>query len=246
VLEAISMADSGNKTWSAEQAQGYLDYADLLVIERQRIVHILESLFAYHFQGKTGLTLLDLGCGDGFITQVLQSKYPDHIFNLMDGSSFMLEKARQRLNASSQNFLVKTFADFIDEESGGEKYDFIYSSNAIHHLDLADKRRLYSKVFHELKPEGLFINADPVLPVSEKSEQWQFRLWIDWIRETANKRNLDVAAEMIENVPSGYKKKEENKPSSLIDQLQILKEVGFNDVDCFYKYSIFAVFGGTK
>jgi tRNA (cmo5U34)-methyltransferase len=51
---------------------------------------------------------------------------------------------------------------------------------------------------------------------------------------------------MIENVPSGYKKKEENKPSSLIDQFQILKEVGFNDVDCFYKYSIFAVFGGTE
>jgi tRNA (cmo5U34)-methyltransferase len=158
----------------------------------------------------------------------------------------MFEKARQRLCASNLNFLVKTFAHFMDEKSDGENYDFIYFSNAIHHLDLADKRSLYSKIHHELKPNGLFINADPVLPASEKSEQWQFRLWIDWIREVVSRRNLDVAADTIENVPPGYKKKEENKPSSLVDQLQILKEVGFNDVDCFYKYSIFAVFGGTK
>jgi tRNA (cmo5U34)-methyltransferase len=51
---------------------------------------------------------------------------------------------------------------------------------------------------------------------------------------------------MIENVPSDYKRKPENKPSGLFEQLQMLQKIGFQDVDCFYKYGIFTLFGGTK
>lgn len=51
---------------------------------------------------------------------------------------------------------------------------------------------------------------------------------------------------MIEDVPFGYKMKVENKPSNLFDQIEMLNKIGFRDVDCFYKYGIFLVFGGTK
>ena len=40
--------------------------------------------------------------------------------------------------------------------------------------------------------------------------------------------------------------KEENQPSGLIEQLSILGDIGFLNVDCYYKYGVFAVFGGTK
>ena len=49
-----------------------------------------------------------------------------------------------------------------------------------------------------------------------------------------------------DNIPSLYKNNLEGRPSGLWDQLQALSRCGFRDVDCFYKYSIFAVFGGTK
>jgi tRNA (cmo5U34)-methyltransferase len=52
--------------------------------------------------------------------------------------------------------------------------------------------------------------------------------------------------ETFNDLPDKYNQALENKPSSLIDQLQVLEEVGFNDVDCFFKYSVFSVFGGTK
>ena len=48
------------------------------------------------------------------------------------------------------------------------------------------------------------------------------------------------------NIPSLYKNNLDDRPSGLWDQLQALCRCGFRDVDCFYKYSIFAVFGGTK
>jgi tRNA (cmo5U34)-methyltransferase len=164
----------------------------------------------------------------------------------MDGSEFMLEKAEQRLSGQGVFFIAQTFQDYLDKPPEFGKYDFVYSANAIHHLDPFEKKRLYFRVFEELKAGGLFVNSDPVVPSSERSEQWQFNLWIDWIREIVRERNFSIEPGMIESVPSEYKKKSENKPSGLIEQLEMLQKIGFQDVDCFYKYGIFALFGGTK
>jgi tRNA (cmo5U34)-methyltransferase len=239
------MNDTDN-SWDQRRAQGYLEIADFAVIERKRIITILERLFAYHFQVRKGLTILDLGCGDGFVTEVILSKFPQNTFYLMDGSEFMLEKAKQRLKGSGLIFLTETFQNHLDKQPESGKYDFVYSMNAIHHLDFSEKKRLYLRVFEELKTGGLFLNSDPVMPSSTRSEKWQINLWIDWMREIVQERNLNIEQGMIENVPSDYKRKPENKPSGFIEQLQALQEIGFQDVDCFYKYGIFAVFGGTK
>jgi tRNA (cmo5U34)-methyltransferase len=239
------MKDADN-SWNQWRAQGYLQIADLVVIERKRIMTILERLFAYHFPDRTGLTMLDLGCGDGFATEIIRSRYPDNTFYLLDGSDFMLEKAKQNLTDQGVIFVKETFQDHWAKPPETGRYNFIYSVNAIHHLDFSEKEHLYSRILQELKTGGLFINSDPVTPASERSEKWQFDLWRDWIREVVKDRNLTVEPEMIENVPSEFKKKPENKPSGLVEQLQMLQNIGFHDVDCFYKYGIFAVFGGTK
>ncbi len=49
-----------------------------------------------------------------------------------------------------------------------------------------------------------------------------------------------------DNVPYHYKSNEENKPSSLFKQLELFEEIGFQDVDCFYRFSVIAMFGGPK
>ena len=49
-----------------------------------------------------------------------------------------------------------------------------------------------------------------------------------------------------DHLPAQYKSELENKPSGLFGQLQLLRQVGFRNVDCFWKYGIFCLFGGTK
>jgi tRNA (cmo5U34)-methyltransferase len=240
------VTDDRKKHWDQDGAKSYLQHADLMVVERKRIMTILKRLFVYHFPRKNGLTMLDLGCGDGFVTEVIRSEYPDNTFYLMDGSDFMIERARERLSGHGLVFLIEAFEKYLNRPSDARKYDFVCSANAIHHLDSSDKRRLYSRVFEELKPGGLFLNSDPVAPSSSQSEQWQFHLWTDWMHEAAKERGLTVEPELIESVPSEYKRQPENKPSGLIEQIQMLQETGFRDVDCFYKYGVFALFGGTK
>lgn len=244
------METNGANTWvdgeDSTQAGWYLGMADLVVVERGRTIKILSDLFGYHFHKPEGLTLLDLGCGDGVLSGHINRRFPGNRFCLMDGSREMIDRARERSQGDCASFVCQTFEDYIGTPGVGASYDFVYSANAIHHLDLEGKRRLYSKVFGEMRQGGLFININPVLPASERTEALQFRMWADWIDENLARVGMSEKVGAYENLPRRYKEAPENKPSSLPDQLRVLEEVGFGDVDCFYKYGVFAVFGGTR
>ena len=176
--------DTSN-TWltGAAQAEGYVSSADVIIVERQRTMKLLADIFGYHFGGETGLHVLDLGGGDGIITQYLQERHPDNVFYLLDGSADMLEKARQRLEGKKVTFIRQTFEEYLDASPADQKYDLIFSSNAIHLLDYVDKSKMYAKLFRECKFGGAFVNIDVVKAASERSERWQFAMWEDWMNE---------------------------------------------------------------
>jgi tRNA (cmo5U34)-methyltransferase len=224
----------------------YVNTASVILPERHTTIKILIGLFASHFGDRTGLNILDLGCGDGLVVACIQERYPDNTFYLLDGSRVMLDKARQRLGASGTVFIQQTFEAYIDADVDDARYDFIFSANAIHHLGFLDKAKLYAKLFRELAHGGMFIDIDPVLPASERSEQWQFDMWRDWMNETLANTGFGDDIGKYDDLPHEYKHQAENKPSGLFEQMQLLTQIGFRDVDCFFKHGIFSMFGGTK
>jgi tRNA (cmo5U34)-methyltransferase len=226
----------------------YTDSANLIVLERQRSIRILLEIAAFHFTNLSGLRILDLGCGEGLITKLIHDKSPNNEFHLVDASEEMLSRARANLSGSKGNvsFRHLTFEDFSASPSEGGIYDLVFSANAIHHLDLTQKTALFAKIYKELKHGGLFLNNDVVHPSSAHSEEIQFQLWRNWMNETLEKNGRQSDIGKYDDIPSLYKNNLEDRPSGLWDQLQSLSKCGFRDVDCFYKYSIFAVYGGTK
>ncbi|MFC1574240.1 class I SAM-dependent methyltransferase [Candidatus Latescibacterota bacterium] len=224
----------------------YLASADVVIVERHRMLKILIDIFSYHFEGQQNLNMLDLGCGDGIVTKYIREKYPHNAFSLMDGSIHMIEKARQNQTGDNISFIHKTFANYIASPVNKQVYDFVYSAWAIHHLDIDGKKKLYAKVFGEMRSGGLFIVMDTVQPSTERSEQWQFRMWIDWMNETLHTSGFENEVGKYDNIPNIYKNQDEDQPSPLFQQMDILTEVGFMDVDCFFKHGVFTLFGGTK
>lgn len=243
------MKTDNSNTWLEQDSllvDNYVSSADVIIIERNRTHKVLMDLFRYHFESTRSLNILDLGCGDGIITKRIRDRYPDNMFYLMDGSAHMLKKAKDNLSGDNVFFQQQTFEEYIDSPAEDRKYDFVHSANAIHHLDLHGKEKLYTKVYGEMRTGGMFINIDPVQPSSPLSESWQFQMWSDWMNETLHKNNLMKDIGKYDNLPNIYKSKIENKPSSLFAQLEMLEKIGFNNTDCFFKYGVFAIFGGTK
>ena len=240
------MKQDASNTWltGPAQADDYVATADAIIVERRRTMKLLADILRYHFDTPTGLQVLDLGGGDGVITEYLHERCPDNTFTLLDGSADMLEKAQQRLAGKGIVFVQQAFEEYLDAPPEDQKYDFVFSSNAIHHLDWMGKSRIYAKLFHELTFGGAFVNIDVVKAASERSEHWQFAMWEDWMNERLARTGGEVGT--YDGLPEVAKAKPENKPSGLFEQLALLRQIGFRDVDCFYKYGVFAMFGGTK
>src|ERR1700676_2327756 len=126
----------------------YTDSANFIVLERQRSIRILLEIVAFHFPSLSDLHILDLGCGEGIITKYIYDKSSNNHFYLLDASEEMLSKAKANLTSSKSNisFSHLTFEDYSASQTEVGKYDLVFSSNAIHHLDLLQKTALFIKI----------------------------------------------------------------------------------------------------
>jgi tRNA (cmo5U34)-methyltransferase len=229
----------------AEFSKGYRDNADVFIVERKRMLAILQSFYTHFVKDGARKMVLDLGCGDGIVTAAIADADPAISATLVDGSSDMLKKAEEKLaGLKNARFIQSSFQDLIHEDILEGDFDIIASSLAIHHLTMEEKASLFGKIYAHLKPGGRFVNIDVVLAPVEGLEGWYMRLWKDWIAE--RKKTLGITGGQFDDIIQQYKDAEENKPDTLDAQLDALRSIGFRDVDCYYKYGIFTMFGGSR
>lgn len=239
-----------NSRWAdRDYAYQYLDEADIRIIERRRLLEILKSYYR-HFLGKRkNNRILDLGCGDGILTDELLQVDNSISPVLIDASGDMLRKAKERLrNVDGAHFIQASFQDLIKSNTEIQLSQFggIVSSLSIHHLNSSEKEKLFAYILDHLIDGGCFINIDIVLSPTMIIESWYRDLWREWMVEHRNalqsRGSFDYDAIIKMHAEEGHFR----KIDTLSDQLDMLQNVGFRDVDCFYKYGLFAMYGGRK
>jgi tRNA (cmo5U34)-methyltransferase len=166
--------------------------------------------------------ILDLGTGDGRLLALLQVDRPQMLGVGLDLSEVMLEAAHERFRGEERVELVKH--DLAEPLPMLGRVDAVVSSLAIHHLEHERKRALYREVFDVLEPGGTFPNFEHVASATDR---------------------LHLAFCAAIGVPI-----ENADPSDrLLDvhsQLEWLREVGFDDVDCYWKWLEIALLVGVK
>ncbi|MCL4536226.1 MAG: class I SAM-dependent methyltransferase [Nitrospirae bacterium] len=240
------MTEFNKSNWAkAEFSQEYRDNADIYIVERRRLLEILKSFYKHFLCNKQQKKVLDLGCGDGIITHELFKVDNSISATLVDGSEDMLDKAKERLRAFKNiNFIRASFQEILEKNILQQTFDFVVSSLAIHHLTMEEKIALFKKIHSCLNAGGHFMNIDVILAPVENLEHWYMTLWKEWIDE--RKRSLGIEGNYFDDIIDRYKNNKDNKPDTLEDQMNALKGIGFRNVDCFYKYGIFTIYGGEK
>ena len=117
-------------------------------------------------------------------------------------------------------------------------------SMAIHHLTTEEKKMLFEFIHSCLNPGGYFMNIDVMLAPADCLEDWYMRLWKEWMDEKRSAPGMEQG--LFSDIPARYRETDDNKPDTLDVQLNALRHTGFKEVDCFYKYGIFTVYGGKK
>jgi tRNA (cmo5U34)-methyltransferase len=241
------MSDFNKSAWADNKfAQNYLDKADIYIVERRKMFWFVSSLVSHFRHDKQNIKLLEMGCGDGTLTEELLKTNKGMSATLLDGGEGMIQKAKERLKGYQNTaFIQATFQDLLDGKVKLETYDFIVSSMAIHHLEMDGKASLFRLIASRLKQGGHFVDVDVILPQSEELERWYFAIWKDWINNMMNQYNIQD--EVPEDVIRRYKDPSSmNNPDTLGNQLRALETAGFVNVDCYFKNGIFVVFGGVR
>jgi tRNA (cmo5U34)-methyltransferase len=209
-------------------AHEYLRDSDIYIPQREHVLQLIKLIFSFYINTEIkNPHVIDLGCGDGAITKILIDVNKNLLSTLIDGSEHMLESARKNI----PNINIKETIHI--------------SSLAIHHLNEIEKDRLFKYIYAKLKPGALFINYDPVLSPSLELEQLNLIIWKEWILNYEAKIS-PRRDKSLEYIPSQYKSNEDNVPSTLDSQLEMMKNAGFLGVNLFYKYGLFCLFGGRK
>ena len=242
------MTGYDNSRWAERDfAHRYLDGADIMIMERRRMLEVLKSHYRYFLRGGKYNRVLDLGCGDGILTHELLNSDDSLSAILIDPSEDMLQKAKDRFaHVSGVQFIRSSFQELVSADLPLPFFNLAVSSLAIHHLDFHEKKRLFRYIYRHLADGGYFVNIDIVLSPTQSLEFWYRDLWREWMTEKCDALNLDDSFD-CEHIIDLYGEKEHYaKIDTLDDQLNALKDAGFTDIDCFYKFGLFAVYGGIK
>jgi tRNA (cmo5U34)-methyltransferase len=166
--------------------------------------------------------VLDLGTGDGRLLALLARDRRELVGVGVDFSGVMLDAARERFARNERVELVRH--DLSEPLPALGRFDAVVSSFAIHHLEHERKRALYREVFDILEPGGVFANFEHVASATARLHLAFF----------------EAIGEPIEN---------EDPSDRLLDvetQLGWLRAIGFDDVDCYWKWMEMALLVGMK
>lgn len=218
-LAAMRASQSGPDVnlWSTpEHSKDYLKRADSIPHRREGEATLLEFL-----PERIG-RFLDLGSGGGRLLGLVKAARPSAEAVAVDFSAAMLEVLRDAYRGDAKTAIVEHDLSSPLPELG--KFDAVISSFAIHHVTHERKRSLYREIFGVINPGGMFLNLEHVASATN-------RLHESFLRQ------LDSTPETED--PS-------NKLLDLEPQLGWLREIGFTDVDCHWKWRELALLGGTK
>lgn len=166
--------------------------------------------------------MLDLGTGDGRLLALLKIDRPHASAVALDFSPPMLQAVRERFQHDQTVEVVEHNLEMPLPDLG--QFDAIVSSFAIHHCSDGRKQALYAEVFQALEPGGVFCNLEHVAsPTPRLHEQFLEALNTMVKSEDATNKLLDVET-----------------------QLRWLREIGFTDVDCLWKWRELALLVGVK
>ncbi|MGP0021090.1 MAG: class I SAM-dependent methyltransferase [Candidatus Sulfotelmatobacter sp.] len=217
----MTAAKPVNLWTSNEHARDYLERADSISHRSEGEAALLE------FIPPTTRRILDLGTGDGRLLSLVRQELarrgqPATEAAAVDFSPTMLEAVRKRFAGESS---VRVITHNMDEPLPAlGKFDAVISSFAIHHLVHERKQALYAEIYGLLNPGGVFCNLEHVASPTPRLHQ-EFLERIGFTVETEDPSNklLDIEA-----------------------QLGWLREIGFVDVDCAWKWRELALLAGRR
>ena len=181
---------------------------------------------------------LDVGCGAGNYTLMLLQHLPNLDVTLIDLSEPMLARASDRVRQATTGSITTLRGDIREIALADQTFDIIVAAAVLHHLrDESEWHSVYSKFHRVLRPGGslwVFDFVESSIPAVERLMHRKYGEYLTKLKDEAYRDHVFAYVE------------KEDTPRPLIFQLDLLRQVGFSQVDVLHKNICFAAYGAVK
>jgi amino acid adenylation domain-containing protein len=227
-------------------SKAYLDLRSAIPDSQLEIGVMLKLIRAWYPKLRSAI---DLGSGDGFLGRTLLEHFPDCHVWFLDFSDPMLDSARDKLGKSDRATIIKAdFAssEWISELGNYPTFDLVASRLAIHHQTHFRKKQLYREIYDLLSVGGIFLNLEQVASATAGIGEVYREYLIDHLHAFYRQSDPDRSRQSVADGFYSSPARKEDLLALVEAQCGWLREIGFQDVDCFFKVFEHAMFGGRK
>jgi len=183
-------------------------------------------------------SVLDVGCGAGNYTLKLLQHVPNLNVTLVDLSRPMLDRAVERIGSVTSGTVTALQSDIRELDFPPEQFDIILSAAALHHLRTdTEWESVFIKLFQSLRNGGSFWIFDLIESSIQPIQDMMWQRYGEYLIGLKDKAYRDQVFAYVAR---------EDTPKSLIYQLDLMRKVGFAQVEVLHKNGSFAAFGGIK
>jgi tRNA (cmo5U34)-methyltransferase len=213
-----------------------LDTGQAATIDAPLVLDLITSAAAAVTPGARAV--LDVGCGAGNYTIKLLGKLPGLQATLIDLSRPMLDRAVQRVTDAGAVDVTPLRGDIRELTLPEGAFDVIMAAAVLHHLRTeAEWEAVFVKLYRSLRPGGALWISDLVEHSTPQVQQLMWKRYGDYLVSLRDESYRDHVFAYVE---------QEDTPRALMDQLDLLRRVGFARVEVLHKNGPFAAFGAIK
>ncbi len=183
-------------------------------------------------------SLLDVGCGAGNYALKMLERLPNLDVTLIDLSRPMLDRAVERVSRATTGRVTALQGDVRELQLGESQFDIICAAAVLHHLRETDEwRSVFCKFYASLKAGGSLWISDLIEHSDARVQSLMWERYGVYLSQLKDKSYRDQVFDYIAK---------EDSPRPLMFQLDLLRSIGFSQVEVLHKNSCFAAFGGIK
>ena len=221
--------------WQEEDSVRFIDMGEVMIPTRDEMGQAMLDLIPA--ASEDAFTAVEIGCGSGWLSETLLTRYPNARVIAIDGSPTMLGRAAEWLTpfGSRAQLLLGRLEerDWLDRLE--QPVRCFLSSLTLHHLDGPGKANLFADLYQRLEPGGALCYADIVEPASGWARQHMARAWTEAVCRrslafTGKTETFDFFVKEQWNIYD-YPDPEVDKPSPLTSLIQWLSAAGFGQID---------------
>jgi len=238
--------------WQEEDSRFFIEIGRVITPGREEIERAIVELLPATPDDE--FLAVELGCGAGWLSDAVLRAFPRSQVLALDPSDEMRRVAGDLLAPYGERVELRPFRleadDWLSDLAAGPAPRCVYSCLVVHHLDGPGKRVLYQRVHDLLAPGGALLLADVVEPASERERAYQAGRWDAAVR----RRSREIAGserpwEIFDTDHWNlwrYPDPDFDKPSTLAEHLDWLREAGFVGAGTFWAEAGHAVYGGYR